>query len=382
MTRLAAVKALALVVAVAAATNPARAEDSSLFSLFGRMFGGGAPASPPNEAAQESPQLVQNAPSDLVVRIDRLEARIRELTGLIEQLQYRNQQLEAQLKRMQEASGPQAAAPPPLMRQSATAPSIFPPSGASGSSLPPPAAGNAPPPVASGRRSDAFDPSQDPNAPGAPRTLGTLSTGAPPTTDLSQAPQQGGEPLIGAPGGRPAGAPLDLTTIGGQAGLGANTGDLGPPQSGELPPPPARMPSATGAVASVLPPSAKPRDQYDLGYGYVLRKDYALAEDAFQTFLTKFPNDKLVPDAQFWLGESRFQRQRYDAAAEAFLVVSTKYAKSPKAPEAMLRLGQSLAALGQREMACSTFAEVGRKFPRAPASVRQGVEREQKRVRC
>jgi tol-pal system protein YbgF len=89
-----------------------------------------------------------------------------------------------------------------------------------------------------------------------------------------------------------------------------------------------------------------------------------------------------VPDAQFWLGESRFQRQRYDAAAEAFLVVSTKYTRNPKAPEAMLRLGQSLAALGQREMACATFAEVGRKFPRASASVRQGVQREQKRVRC
>jgi tol-pal system protein YbgF len=132
----------------------------------------------------------------------------------------------------------------------------------------------------------------------------------------------------------------------------------------------------------VLPPSATPRDQYDLGYGYVLRKDYALAEDAFQTFLNKFPNDKLVGDANFWLGEARFQRQRYDAAAEAFLTVSTKYTSNAKAPDAMLRLGQSLAALGQKEMACATLAEVGKKFPRASATVRQGVEREQKRVRC
>jgi tol-pal system protein YbgF len=382
MTLRAAFKALAVVAVIAAASAPARAQDDSPFSLFGRMFkGSGSPTNPPSEAAQEPPQLVQNSPSDLVVRVDRLEARIRELTGVIEQLQYRNQQLEAQLKRMQEASGaqvPPTLAPP--ARQSAAAPPGLAPPGATGSALPPPVASNAPPVIASGRRSDAFDPSLDPNAPGAPRTLGTLITGAPP--DGSQIPQQGGEPPIGAPGGRPAGAPLDLTTIGNPANLGSNAGDLGPPQSGELPPPPARSQSSTGTVAAVLPPSAKPRDQYDLGYGYVLRKDYALAEEAFQTFLTKFPNDKLVPDAQFWLGESRFQRQRYDAAAEAFLVVSTKYTKSPKAPEAMLRLGQSLAALGQREMACATFAEVGRKFPRAPASIREGVEREQKRVRC
>jgi tol-pal system protein YbgF len=322
--------------------------------------------------------LAQNSPSDLVIRIDRLEAQIRQLTGVIEQLQYRNQLLEAQLKRMQEAAGPPP--PSPLVRQS----------GPSGSALPPPVANNAlPPPVASTRRSDAFDPLQNPNAPGAPQSLGTLSTGSAPSTE--QAPGSDLEPPIGAPGGRQAGAPLDLTTIGGnQANLGGNPpsiggnppGDQSTPQSGALPPPPARNPSSTGQMASVLPPSAKPRDQYDLGYGYVLRKDYALAEDAFQTFLTRFPNDKLVGDAQFWLGESRFQRQRYDAAADAFLKVSTKHTSNPKAPEAMLRLGQSLAALGQREMACATFAEVGKKFPRASTTVRQGVEREQKRVRC
>ena len=149
-----------------------------------------------------------------------------------------------------------------------------------------------------------------------------------------------------------------------------------------LPPPPSRNPSATGALAAVAPPSDTPRDQYDLGYGYILRKDYALAESALKTFLSKYPNDRLAPDAQFWLGESLFQRQRYDAAAQAYLDLSTKHGSHAKAPEALLRLGQSLAALGQKEMSCATLAEVGRKFPRAPNNVKQGVEREQKRVRC
>jgi tol-pal system protein YbgF len=149
-----------------------------------------------------------------------------------------------------------------------------------------------------------------------------------------------------------------------------------------LPPPPARNPSATGAVAAVAPPSDSPKDYYDLGYGYVLRKDYALAEQTFDAFVKKFPDDRRAADAQFWLGESLFQRQRYDAAASAFLDLSTKHKTHSKAPEALLRLGQSLAALNQKEMACATLAEVGRKYPRAPNSVKQGVEREQKRVRC
>ena len=49
---------------------------------------------------------------------------------------------------------------------------------------------------------------------------------------------------------------------------------------------------------------------------------------------------------------------------------------------ALLRLGQSLAALGEKEAACASLGEVLRKFPRASAGVKQGVEREQKRVRC
>ena len=137
-----------------------------------------------------------------------------------------------------------------------------------------------------------------------------------------------------------------------------------------LPRPP--EPSATGAVAAVAPPSNTPKDHYDLAYGYVLRKDYALAEDAFQAFLKRYPSDRRAPDAQFWLGESLFQRQHYDAAAAAFLDLSTKHAGHAKAPDALLRLAQSLAAMKQKEMACATLAEVGRKYPRASGQRQAG----------
>jgi tol-pal system protein YbgF len=133
---------------------------------------------------------------------------------------------------------------------------------------------------------------------------------------------------------------------------------------------------------ATLPPSDNPRDYYDLAYGYVLRKDYALAENGFRAFLQRFPGERLVPDAQYWLGESLFQRQRYRDAAEMFLAVSTKFDTHARAPDALLRLGQSLAAMGEREAACASLAEVMRKYPRASVAVRQGVDREQKRVRC
>ncbi len=151
--------------------------------------------------------------------------------------------------------------------------------------------------------------------------------------------------------------------------------------------PPLSNPNATGAMQGAmqeasLPPNATPKDSYDLAYGYVLQKNYGVAAQTFRDFLHKYPSDRLTPDAQYWLGESLFADQKYHDAAEAFLAVSTKYGTSAKAPYALLRLGESLAALGEKEAACASLGEVLRKYPHASISVRQSVDREQKRAHC
>lgn len=312
------------------------------------------------------PARAQVTDSDLVTRVGRLEATIRELTGSIEQLQYRNQQLEQQVQRLQEEAGQEGRGPargPAAMQQRPVGP--YSPPVPAPSSVPvvaaaPPASAPIEPPPAGARRGDAFDPSLNPNAPGAPRQLGTSTAATEPPPPISDAP---------APGPRQIGAPLDLSTRGGAS-------------PGELLPPPPPNPSGTGAMQATLPPTSSPRDAYDLAYGYVQHKDYGLAADAFRTFLRQYPSDRLAPEAQYWLGESLFQQQQYRDAAEAFLTVSTKYDTTARAPEALLRLGQSLAALGEKEAACASLGEVLRKYPRAAASVKQAVEREQKRGHC
>jgi len=174
----------------------------------------------------------------------------------------------------------------------------------------------------------------------------------------------------GAPGGRAPGEPLNLSN-------GAY-----PQQGGGLPPPPPINPNGTGAALVTAPPSNSPRDEFDLGIGYMQRRDYALAEQTMRNFVQKYPSDPLVGDSQYWLGESFFQRQQYRDAAEIFLNVNKNYEKSAKAPDALLRLGQSMAALKEKEAACAAFGEVLRKYPRASPSVKSAVGREQKRVQC
>jgi tol-pal system protein YbgF len=310
---------------------------------------------------QAPPRVAQTDPGDVSSRVDRMEAALRQLTGTIEELQHQNQMLQMQLKRMQDDTEYRfqqlgsRGGPPPAGAQPRVTP---------------------PPPGAPGPRSDLFNPALQPNAPGAPRVLGD---------ERAVAPVQAPEAPVGAPGGRVPGAPLDLSTLAGNPPpqqQNAPMAEAAPPPQQQLPPPPVRNANAPGAQLATLPPSATPKDEYDMAYGYVLHKDYALAEQAFRDFLRKHPDARLVPDAQYWLGETLFQRQRYRDAAESFLAVSTKFEHSGKAPDALLRLGQSLAALNQKEAACATLAEVGRKFPRASASVKRGVTQEQKRAHC
>jgi len=392
------------------------------------MLGAGQPAKMSNAMSRSAAVFVlaltclvgagaaraQDSPSDVVTRLDRLEETVRDLTGQVQELQYHNQQLQQQLQQLQggtaRAGGAPAAAAnaapmtpamPPVMtpamppamapmpqQQRATVSTALPPPSATQYSTPPqygPPPGQYPPPPPAQYGSpqygaqgvpaisapasdghDAFNPALHPSAPGAPHALGssTMATEPPPVDPAMDSPNQ-------------PGAPLNLSSRQADASAG-----------GALPPPPQPNPSATGAMPegsvqeASLPPNATPKDEFDIGYGYAVHKNYGLAEQTFRDFLHKFPGDRLTPEAQYWLGESLFQDQKYHDAAEAFLTVSTKYETSGKAPEALLRLGQSLAALGEKEAACASLGEVLRKYPHASIGVKQNVDREQKRVHC
>src|SRR5262249_54621520 len=188
------------------------------------------------------PAAAQMSGSDLVIRLDQLEHQMRQLTGTIEQLQYRNQQLEQALRRMQEDNefrfqqlggrGAPTSAPgrPAVAGSTPANPGSMPANAPPPLQSSPPVA-PLPAPSAPGRRSDAFDPSQNPGAPGAPRTLGSMAGSVPPNDAGGVV---AGEPAVGAPGGRTAGAPLDLSTLAG----GTRNPPLNPSPSHAHPPPP------------------------------------------------------------------------------------------------------------------------------------------------
>ncbi|WP_262028696.1 tol-pal system protein YbgF [Microvirga sp. Mcv34] len=299
------------------------------------------------------PAAAQDA-ADAIVRLNRLESQFRQLSGQMEQLQYENRQLKEQLRkfqedvefRFQERSGGSRSSTPPTATPSRPA---------------------QPAPAQPQRRSDVFDPSEAPDAPGAPRPLGATPPSAPLTADANRPmPLPGGQlaELIEQDEEGLDGAPMD----------GGGHDRMGGLPQGAL----AERPGPSVAATSV----GNPRSDFDAAYASFTQKQYDQAEMGFRRFLQSNPRDKLVPEATFWLGETYLQRGRYREAAEQFLNVTAEHPDAAKAPDSLLRLGISLNGLGAKDRACAVLAELDRKYPQASAPVRQASDREQKRIKC
>jgi tol-pal system protein YbgF len=309
---------VAALVGCLALAAPAQAQ----FDLFHRQTA--PPADIPGGAGDP------NDPAGLVMRVNRLEEELRQANGRIEELENAQRRLESQLQKFRQdvefRFGDHSEGAPPES-DVAEAP------------LAPGQPGVPPRP----RRSDAFDPDSDPNAPGVPRPLGTTPPSAPLVRETPA-----------------AGAPLEL--------------GKGPP-----PAPPATGPTIVGSGVAMLD---QPREQFNAALQAFQAGQYPEAEVGFKAFLTANPAHRLTPDAIFYIGETYLQRSRPREAAEQYLKVTTDYSKSSRAPESMVRLGQPLAALGNSQQACATLTEFGKRYPSASASVKKLAEHESAKDHC
>ena len=309
----------------------------------------------------------------LMVRVDRLENQIRNLNGQIEQMQFQIRKLEEQLRKQQqdtdfrfdELKQKPGAKPAPAPAATPPAPAAQPQRRSEMDAAPPVVASvETAPRAASGRSSDAFDPSANPEAPGAPRDLGSLPPGANATPPRASSLPTG--PLSDGAETDPN-APINLAP--------RSTASL-VPQAGEA------APRLSDLQTGSLPAPAAPIDNYETGMAAFRNGQFELAETHLRAYLDAHPKERLSPEAIFFLGESYFRRARVRDAAEQYLKVSTDFPRAPRAPESLVRLGLALEKLGAKEQACAAFGEVQRKYPSAPANVRQSAEREIKRVQC
>lgn len=275
------------------------------------------------------------AVSQLQLKTSLFEEQMRELTGQVEELGFKINQISDRLDRLVadvdfrlralEGSGAQTNATP-----GAGAPAARVPSGPPVPPRPAPATGSV-----------VVNPE---GAPGPSRVFGTLT-----------------ESQIRAAGIEPSGAGAGESSVGGQAN----------PQQAV----------ASASDSSTLPPGL-PEESYNYARGFLMRRDFAGAEQALRAFVDAYPKNELAGNAQYWLGETYYVREDFSSAARTFADGFQRYPDSSKAPDNLLKLGMSLAALDRTEDACITLQKLASEYPKASASIKQRAKRERTNLKC
>jgi tol-pal system protein YbgF len=292
-----------------------------LSDLQRQVYGGEAPAA----AASSGGGIAPTQAARIQVRLDDFEAQLRQLTGRVEDINFRMQTVTDRLDKL--------VADVDLRLRNLEQGGMAPMAGAEGQ------AGQmqndsmaAAPAAQSGAQ---------PAPSSAPGTIGTLNQ-----SDLD-AFQRGQD-----------------TQTSGQAAPAA------PAQTASTPP------------AAAALPDGSPQEQYDFAFGLLRQANYAGAEQAFSAFLAQHPNHGLSGNAKYWLGETYYVRGNYQQAAVTFAEGFEAYPDNSKAPDNLLKLGMSLASLGSTQDACGTFDVLLERYADAPATILSRAQRESQRLQC
>jgi tol-pal system protein YbgF len=136
------------------------------------------------------------------------------------------------------------------------------------------------------------------------------------------------------------------------------------------------------AMPSGAPTGGTPREQYEYATNLIQRGAYDDAEVALRSFISQHPSDELAGNAQYWLGETYYVRNDFKTAAVAFAEGYQKYPDSQKAPDNLLKLAMALGQQGQKENACVALRQLEKRYPDASANVKDRATRAKKNYSC
>jgi tol-pal system protein YbgF len=279
--------------------------------------------------------LAQDAEAaQLTLRIQNLEAQVRDLTGQVQGLQFQLTQLQTMVNN----SG----------------------------------AGNGQSPPSQSQNSSQSDDSAGPGAPPAQLAgandddSGNAAAGS---DDQGDDLGPSSDPLVGR--GQPGVAPgADEVPLGPSRGPTRNDG---------VPP---RVASVDTSAAPVVHANPEAEAQYKAGYDAIVKGNYSFAADQFRKFIKSYPNDPQAADATNWLGEALLQQQNYDDAADVLVNGYKTFRDSPRAPDLLLKLGIALAGAQHPDAACKAFGLLGQKYPGTTTAFKTRLQQEMAKDKC
>jgi len=106
-----------------------------------------------------------------------------------------------------------------------------------------------------------------------------------------------------------------------------------------------------------------PRAAFNLAYNDYLKGNYNVAVPAFDAFIKRYPESRLVPQAIYWKGEIFYSKASYEKALDFFNKVIDSYPKSEKVSKALLKAGFSYLELNQAVKGRRSLEQILLRFP-------------------
>ena len=109
------------------------------------------------------------------------------------------------------------------------------------------------------------------------------------------------------------------------------------------------------------------KEQYQKAFARMKAAQYDNAINAFEQFLSTYPQSELASNAAYWAGEGHLIKKQNQAALDSFMIVIERYPNAYKRADAQLRAADSLANLKRFEEAKKMYQNVinGRPHSRA-----------------
>ncbi len=122
---------------------------------------------------------------------------------------------------------------------------------------------------------------------------------------------------------------------------------------------------STGDTTAVQPsgPTVDANKMFDNAFGDLNKGNYDLAIMQFQEFISRFPDNPMTDDAQYWLGECYYGKKDYSKAIPEFDKEEKNYPKSDKLVSALFKMGRSYQELGDSARAKAIFDRIVKDYP-------------------
>ena len=104
-------------------------------------------------------------------------------------------------------------------------------------------------------------------------------------------------------------------------------------------------------------------DEYDMAMLSFEQEDYSGAISLLTSFIKKYPEDKLIPNAQYWIGNAYFGLEEYKLAIKASTDLLLNYPKSAKVADGLMLIGSSREKMGNFEGAREAWQSLIDKYP-------------------